>query len=297
MDDAVDDGIGKFRNGHVEDDEGEAVDEEPAQPELRDIVAGRYFSTDSASPRQRSKTCVRCQGQGHDADRCSAVLCTKCGAINEHSTSRCRRYEAICANCLQPGHDEEECFHRPTKHECLMCHRKDHPTDMCPSIWRQYVLCDPDVDIEVKNIPVYCYSCGKQGHRGEECIQNRRLVTRISSAPRDIVRKYWNAKGQSTIEGYPSEDELEEEGEVEEEENIFERLSMRKRAEHSQYGDTMPKKPKAMKQPQRQPPAFTILPTSSGDRSPRSTTSSAESTRWARGQRHMRGRISRARRR
>ena len=292
----MDDGIGNFRNRHPEDDEGR-VTGEPAGPELRDIVAGRYFSTDSASPRQRSKQCVRCQEQGHDADRCSAVLCTRCGAVNEHSTSRCRRYEAICANCLQPGHDDEECFHRLTSHECLMCHRKNHPTDMCPNIWRQYVLCDPDIDIEVENIPVYCYSCGKQGHRGKDCIQNRRLVTRISSAPRDLVRKYWNAKGQSAIEGYTSMDNAEEEGEVEEEENIFEQLSMRKRADHSQYDEAIPKRPKAMRRPRQQQPAFTILPTSSGNQSPRSTSSSAENPRWARGQQHTRGRISRARRR
>jgi hypothetical protein len=58
---------------------------------------------------------------------------------------------------------------------CDMCGSKDHLEIACHYIWRSYEPKSEEIH-RVRDIPVYCYSCGAIDHYGPECGLHRGLI-------------------------------------------------------------------------------------------------------------------------
>ncbi|KAJ9156428.1 hypothetical protein NKR23_g1423 [Pleurostoma richardsiae] len=127
----------------------------------------RYFpgvSTDA-------QFCITCASQGHRANACPQRLCTFCQG--KHFSYACPTRQR-CDKCRQLGHSAADCGEKLVAapgedgFECAFCDSTDHTEDACPEIWRTYRP-NPENIKKVKSLPVFCYSCGAQGHYGGEC--------------------------------------------------------------------------------------------------------------------------------
>lgn len=151
---------------------------------------GRYFglldengNALSDSINELQPKCNNCSQRGHLKKNCPHVICTYCGAMDDHYSKHCNK--AIkCANCNENGHYRSQCPHKWKKIYCSICNSNRHNRDRCPQIWRAYLLKDNDsktaqqngnIDNEIKlNMDlIYCYNCGVQGHFGDDCYERR----------------------------------------------------------------------------------------------------------------------------
>lgn len=155
----------------------EEVDEDPEA--LRALRGeGRYFgvSGDDAI-KEAAPKCNNCSQRGHLKKNCPHVICTYCGAMDDHYSKHCPK--AIkCSNCNENGHYRSQCHQKWKKVYCTLCNSKRHARERCPSIWRVYLLKDDNGSSKSNKLTLpfdklFCYNCGLQGHLGDDCNQRR----------------------------------------------------------------------------------------------------------------------------
>ncbi|KAI0896608.1 hypothetical protein F4806DRAFT_465144 [Annulohypoxylon nitens] len=114
--------------------------------------------------------CLRCSGVGHKANECPLIQCKFCGG-DEHSMFACPTRRR-CSKCRQLGHGAEVCNEKlrlapEEQDQCAFC-GGEHSDELCTEIWRAYKAV-PGQQKKVKDIPIFCYTCGNHGHYGPEC--------------------------------------------------------------------------------------------------------------------------------
>ncbi|CAH0476108.1 unnamed protein product [Peronospora belbahrii] len=134
----------------------------------------RYFITDLATK------CFHCGEVGHMANVCTndklQPPCYYC-ALRGHQSWVCPNLP--CANCLQLGHQEQDCDNRTIKIEsCGICGRAGHLDEDCNNIGSQELLtcmvCTKVGHLHCVPVPppadrfVYCPNCAKN-HTIERC--------------------------------------------------------------------------------------------------------------------------------
>lgn len=159
----------------------EEVDEDPES--LRTLRGqGRYFGVfddDKDGIKEAVPKCSNCSQRGHLKKNCPHVICTYCGAMDDHYSKHCPK--AIkCANCNENGHYRSQCPHKWKRVYCTLCNSKKHSRERCPSIWRVYLIKDQNKknnrSSSMKKVPfdrIFCYNCGSQGHFGDDCDKRR----------------------------------------------------------------------------------------------------------------------------
>lgn len=147
------------------------IDEVDADPEaLRSMRGhGRYFGiADEDGVNEAEPKCNNCSQRGHFKRNCPHVICTYCGAMDDHYSQHCLK--AIkCSNCNGSGHYRSQCPHKWKRVFCALCNSKRHSRDRCPSVWRVYILKDENSKRTLPMHAFYCYNCGGKGHLGDEC--------------------------------------------------------------------------------------------------------------------------------
>ncbi|KAF9433259.1 hypothetical protein BGZ76_009688 [Entomortierella beljakovae] len=129
--------------------------------------------------RERDFLCFKCGKPGHIGRECTVMLCYVCGAVDSHYTRNCPVSQ--CFNCKQTGHILETCpFPRGSYQNCQTCYSKDHITDDCPTIWREYVLTSKEP--LQRKLHLYCYNCAEKGHFGDECDRSRPFYSKSSGS-------------------------------------------------------------------------------------------------------------------
>lgn len=185
----------------------EEVDEDPES--LRTLRGqGRYFGVvddEEDGIKEAVPKCSNCSQRGHLKKNCPHVICTYCGAMDDHYSKHCPK--AIkCANCNENGHYRSQCPHKWKRVYCTLCNSKKHSRERCPSIWRVYLIRDENKKTGtslLKKIPfdkIFCYNCGSQGHFGDDCHNKRssRVPNDDGSAfsgdnlPSKLKRSYYN---------------------------------------------------------------------------------------------------------
>ncbi|KAI8956528.1 hypothetical protein F5Y11DRAFT_353590 [Daldinia sp. FL1419] len=147
----------------VTDKRGYTLDGDNDDDELRQ--QRRYFPW-AEDPAQY---CLSCSGIGHRAHECLQRNCQSCGS-QEHVLFGCPDRRR-CSNCRQLGHNSESCVEKlalasDEQDGCAIC-GADHADEWCSEIWRSFTpISNP---LKVKDIPVFCYTCGASGHYGPEC--------------------------------------------------------------------------------------------------------------------------------
>ncbi|EPX74323.1 zinc knuckle TRAMP complex subunit Air1 [Schizosaccharomyces octosporus yFS286] len=134
--------------------------------EWADVSRGRYFGADPSE----TILCHNCKGFGHIAKECPHTLCTTCGAIDDHISSRCPRTKR-CINCGLLGHIAVRCpeSRRKGPRRCLTCHTESHTSGTCPLIWRYYVESENGVRVDPNEVKKFCYNCASGEHFGDDC--------------------------------------------------------------------------------------------------------------------------------
>lgn len=115
--------------------------------------------------------CLVCASLGHNAANCSEAQCKFCH--NAHFTYQCPSRQR-CIKCKQLGHTQASCKEKlaiaPGEGfmECAFCEGQDHQEENCTELWQTY---RPKIGStkKVKQLPIYCYCCGAQGHFGSDC--------------------------------------------------------------------------------------------------------------------------------
>lgn len=115
--------------------------------------------------------CVTCTSLGHNAVSCPEAKCKFCH--EEHFTYQCLSRQR-CEKCKQLGHAKHSCKEKlaiaPGEGfmECAFCEGQDHEENNCTELWQTY---HPKIDSikTVKQLPIFCYCCGAQGHYGSDC--------------------------------------------------------------------------------------------------------------------------------
>lgn len=147
------------------------IDEVDDNPEdLRDMRGqGRYFGiTSEDGVNEAEPKCNNCSQRGHLKRNCPHVICTYCGAMDDHYSQHCLK--AIkCSNCSESGHYRSQCPHKWKRVFCTLCNSKRHSRDRCPSVWRVYILKDEKSKRTLPMHAFYCYNCGGKGHLGDQC--------------------------------------------------------------------------------------------------------------------------------
>ncbi|EDO17241.1 hypothetical protein Kpol_538p1 [Vanderwaltozyma polyspora DSM 70294] len=135
---------------------------------------GRYFglAEEEGGIKEAAPKCNNCSQRGHLKRDCPHVICTYCGAMDDHYSQHCSK--AIkCANCNESGHYRSQCPQKWKRIFCTRCNSKRHSRDRCPSVWRVYLLKDDRPKKRKKLIlpmhSIYCYNCGLKGHFGDDC--------------------------------------------------------------------------------------------------------------------------------
>ncbi|KAI1389467.1 uncharacterized protein F4822DRAFT_398450 [Hypoxylon trugodes] len=127
----------------------------------------RRFFPDAEDP---SKYCLYCSGVGHRARDCPELTCQYCGS-QEHSRFGCPLKQR-CSKCRQLGHNGNTCDEKlalavEEQGGCAFC-GAEHAEDQCSERWRSFKLV-AELHKKVKDIPIFCYTCGASGHYGPEC--------------------------------------------------------------------------------------------------------------------------------
>lgn len=115
--------------------------------------------------------CVACTSLGHNAASCQEAKCKFCH--EEHFTYQCPSRQR-CEKCKQLGHAKRSCKEKlaiaPGEGfmECAFCEGQDHEENNCTELWQTY---HPKIGStkKVKQLPIFCYCCGAQGHYGSDC--------------------------------------------------------------------------------------------------------------------------------
>ncbi|KAI1207256.1 uncharacterized protein F4807DRAFT_436370 [Annulohypoxylon truncatum] len=138
----------------------------PLSPDEELRLQRRYFPL-AEDP---SIFCLCCSGIGHKTIQCPLLQCKFCGS-EEHRIFACPTRRR-CSKCRQLGHRAETCNEKLAlapgeQDECAFC-GAEHSDEQCTEIWRTYKVV-PGQQKKVKDIPVFCYTCGGSGHYGPEC--------------------------------------------------------------------------------------------------------------------------------
>ncbi|KAL2130847.1 hypothetical protein VTI74DRAFT_5868 [Chaetomium olivicolor] len=114
--------------------------------------------------------CHMCASHGHEATECPEMACRFCRDPSHRSFSCPTRQR--CTKCKQLGHSKRECREKLAvpveERECAFCGSRDHDDASCHELWRSFLF-NPDTARKVRSLPVYCYTCGRQGHYGPAC--------------------------------------------------------------------------------------------------------------------------------
>ncbi|KAK7754709.1 hypothetical protein SLS62_003267 [Diatrype stigma] len=139
-----------------------------------------------------SQYCISCSGMGHGAGNCPKLVCCFCES-NGHNSLGCPTKQR-CNKCYQLGHSMTTCTEKlaltaDEQDPCAFCGAA-HLEDDCSEVWRSYDPANTTIK-KVKAIPVFCYTCGNEGHCGPECaLPGRRSEvtgrTSWSQANRDL---------------------------------------------------------------------------------------------------------------
>ncbi|KAI1313848.1 hypothetical protein EDD11_002449 [Mortierella claussenii] len=92
--------------------------------------------------KEREILCHRCNKPGHLSRDCTRLVCTICGAVDDHAVIDCPL--SVCFNCRKKG----------------------HIADDCPTVWREYIVISKQ---PLQRVVQYCYNCAALGHFGDDC--------------------------------------------------------------------------------------------------------------------------------
>lgn len=149
------------------DDEMEDDEIEHGELEAQADDLAKYFPGISAN----EVFCISCAGYGHRSNNCPEATCRFC-KDRGHLSLACPTRQR-CSKCRQLGHDSRNCQEKlklteQEGLECAFCQSRTHTEETCNEFYRSYWP-DEDQIQKVKNIPVFCYTCGAEGHFGTEC--------------------------------------------------------------------------------------------------------------------------------
>ncbi len=150
----------------------------------------KYFAGTASTIRR----CLSCGHLGHNSSTCPAMACTSCSTFGKHPTGSCP-LNARCGKCRERGHLTKDCPEKLARSKgeavpCDLCGSNDHLEMACNSIWRSYDP-KPGEIRTVRDIPAYCYMCGKSDHYGPECGLHRgRLLSGGSTWSRRNLQMY-----------------------------------------------------------------------------------------------------------
>ncbi|XXH03445.1 hypothetical protein Hte_009847 [Hypoxylon texense] len=150
----------------------ESVDEASALPATSDgdeeeLQQQRKYFPGVEDP---SRYCLSCSGIGHKSRECPQLRCKFCEGQG-HTSFGCPTKQR-CSKCRQLGHNAGGCQEKlalaiEEQGGCALC-GAEHAEEQCTEIWRSFVL-SAETHQKVKDIPAFCYTCGAQGHYGQEC--------------------------------------------------------------------------------------------------------------------------------
>ena len=128
----------------------------------------KYFPSTIGRP--NTYHCLACGNDSHKTIQCPDLTCVVCGGNHAHST--CPQNQR-CKKCRNRGHQTLHCPEKLARSqaeavECELCGYQDHLEDECHHIWRTFNPRPKDIR-KVREIPLYCYTCGATGHYGPEC--------------------------------------------------------------------------------------------------------------------------------
>ncbi|KAJ4306073.1 hypothetical protein N0V88_000869 [Collariella sp. IMI 366227] len=154
----------------------------------------RYFPGISAD----EVFCHLCASPDHSAASCPNIACRFCDSGRHRSFNCPTRHR--CTKCKQLGHTKHQCKEKlaipADEQECAFCGGRDHDDALCHEHWRSFVVCNPNTAApprKVRSLPVYCYTCGRQGHYGTVCGLNPDKAARPS---------LWETWSQANCERY-----------------------------------------------------------------------------------------------
>lgn len=139
-----------------------------APPQQGNSLIQRYYPGISDD----AEFCLTCASLGHREEECPDKTCRFCQGAHFFYECPSRRR---CEKCQQLGHTKASCKEKlalaPGEQgftECAICQGGDHFESNCAELWRSY---HPDVNSirKVNKLPVFCYSCGNEGHYGGDC--------------------------------------------------------------------------------------------------------------------------------
>ncbi|RDL39175.1 uncharacterized protein BP5553_03515 [Venustampulla echinocandica] len=158
----------------------------------------KYFP--SVSTELAILRCLACGDAGHGIQACPALFCTLCGENGRHSNFTCPSKQR-CGKCRQRGHYTLMCPEKlfATGAEaggCDICGSTNHSECACHFIWRSFAPQLEEIHT-VCNIPVYCYTCGANGHYGPECgLHTRSLLSGGYTWSKSNLKKYIDPASQ-----------------------------------------------------------------------------------------------------
>ncbi|KAK3686066.1 hypothetical protein B0T22DRAFT_430247 [Podospora appendiculata] len=146
-------------NGRAEAGEDEDEDD-------HDEFQQTYFPGLSSA----DKLCMMCASHDHTSVECPELTCRFCHE-QDHPSYNCPTRRR-CSKCKQLGHLQKDCREKLSlaqeEMECAFCQSRDHTDALCVDLWRSWSPNPIDIH-RVNALPVYCYTCGHEGHYGPDC--------------------------------------------------------------------------------------------------------------------------------
>ncbi|CAK5275561.1 unnamed protein product [Mycena citricolor] len=147
----------------------------------------RYY--EEPDEKKTKMICKRCGDEGHKMRECNRLICSTCGARDDHPTRLCN-ISKTCFSCGMKGHINADCPNRNSGRflddGCDRCRSSQHRSNECPLLWRSYVYVDTNEHENIlqmrndkKNLKLgeggegyiaddaWCYNCGDSGHWGD----------------------------------------------------------------------------------------------------------------------------------
>ncbi|OCF42921.1 hypothetical protein I317_03272 [Kwoniella heveanensis CBS 569] len=200
-----------------EDGQGQAGDDDDPMEGVHfvddDISKGskRYFDPDEDEPKEveatflatadQSKICQNCKRPGHRSKDCKHIICTTCGAEDDHERRDCP-VGLVCFGCGGRGHRKQDCPDPASRMSrrtgCDRCGSRDHMENTCHTIWRVYAYRSHDgrTDVQKEKLSAegwekeaiggkasdeWCYNCAREGHLGDDCSKRRGSLARLTA--------------------------------------------------------------------------------------------------------------------